>query len=146
MTDIKKEHPYAHVLRAIADGEKIQWKNSKNEWVDENAINGLLHDIAASEGDTVDRYRIKPKTININGHEVPEPLRAAPKYNTTYYITSVHNKEPYRAYIWHDDDIDTILLKRGICHLNKEAAIAHAKALLSFTETVSWTIKSCELP
>lgn len=57
-------------------------------------------------------YRRKPKTINVNGHEAPE----------------------YDDYIWEDTSLDTEAMKRGLIHLTKEAAIAHAKALLSFTE------------
>lgn len=30
-------------------------------------------------------YRLKPRTININGFEVPEPLRSIPPYDTEYF-------------------------------------------------------------
>ncbi len=80
------------------------------------------------------KYRKKPRTININGYEVPEPLRIAPSPDTTVYAVGItHTKfimeHTYdNARYWHKQ-----LLNKGLLHLTKEAAELHAKALLSFT-------------
>jgi len=84
--------------------------------------------------DTDREYRRKPRTININGHEVPEPAREPLKRFQQYYTVDTWNDKIVDEYSWNDDEADKRLLKRGIIHLTREAAEAHAKALLSFTE------------
>ena len=78
-------------------------------------------------------YRRKPKTININGYEVPEPLRLVPEEATLVYLvhttpTFVNQKLVYSSGTNHDT-----LLNLGLLHSSQEAAELHAKALLSFT-------------
>lgn len=75
---------------------------------------------------------LKPKTININGFEVPEPVREPLNEGNRYYMadtTSLMNTE----FVWDNDETDYNALEAGIIHLTKEAAELHAKALLSFT-------------
>jgi hypothetical protein len=80
------------------------------------------------------QYRRKPRAININGYEVPEPMREAPEKGAYYYAaaTTATDFDPIE---WFNDYCDKGWLSIGICHATKEAAIAHAKALLSFTQT-----------
>lgn len=76
-------------------------------------------------------YRLKPRTININGFEVPEPLMLAPVRGTECYFI----RTPYierESYI--GGDTDTKLLKAGLIHLTRENAEKHLEALLSFTK------------
>ena len=81
------------------------------------------------------QHRRKPSTININGFEVPEPLREAPEEGTVVYLPSTYYENCYAEWYWqHKIPISSKLLTRGVVHLTKEAAILHAKALLSFTE------------
>lgn len=80
-------------------------------------------------------YRQIPKTININGHEVPEPMRDRPEIGSRYYFVSARI-DCSDTQTWTNDDTDNLRLQLGLCHLTKEAAIAHAKALFSFTEVV----------
>jgi hypothetical protein len=82
-----------------------------------------------------DSVKLKPKTININGFEVPEPCRKALEVEATYYYFN-----PYTYYdnyiddcVWENDKIDSKMLSAGLLHLTKEAAEIHAKALISFT-------------
>ena len=80
-------------------------------------------------------YRRKQETIDINGHKIPKPLREDELENNVYY---------YMPYL-----IDNLNLciqfnssysnlkyyaRKGLLHRTKEAAIAHAEALISFTE------------
>ena len=79
-------------------------------------------------------YRRKPRTININGHDVPEPVRESLDKEDEYYTISVSSKDAIATYSWNGDSVDCRLLRLGLIHLTREAAEIHAKALLSFTE------------
>jgi hypothetical protein len=79
-------------------------------------------------------YRRKPKTININGIEVPEPMREKPEIGHKYFALSFDYDDGYSEQTWEDHRLDLIWLSRGICHLTRKAAELHAKALLSFTK------------
>jgi hypothetical protein len=80
-------------------------------------------------------YRRRPRTININGHKIPEPLRVKPKIGEVYYVANLLDRSnPYMPSTWYHESIDIARFDAGICHSTKEAAIAHAKALLSFTQ------------
>lgn len=80
------------------------------------------------------QYRRKPDVIKINGFEVPAPLKVAPKIGTAYSYANPSLEDFHITYTWDNDDFDKRLLQKGLIHLTKEAAIAHAKALLSFTQ------------
>ena len=79
-------------------------------------------------------YRQIPKTININGHEVPEPMREKPELGTEYYFITSSEKDGTRKDIWCGADDDINRMNNGVCHLTRDNCIAHAKALFSFSE------------
>jgi hypothetical protein len=79
-------------------------------------------------------YRRKPKTIKINGIEVPEPVREKLDRSVEFYMPELNVENLFVRSFWTEDIKDYLWLQRGIIHLTKEAAILHAKALLSFTE------------
>ena len=82
-----------------------------------------------------DDYRRKPRTININGFEVPEPYRGELKITGSYFTPYLSDpSDPFMKCDWGDDPEESELLSLGLIHLTKEAAILHAKALLSFTK------------
>jgi hypothetical protein len=67
----------------------------------------------------------------INGFEVPAPESVELEDGAAYYIPSVSNKEFYGYSEWIDPlKFDLRSLKRGLVFLNKEDAIANAKAML----------------
>jgi hypothetical protein len=81
------------------------------------------------------QYRRKPRTININGFEVPEPVREPLEYGQEYYTPTIAGDLRVAVlFSWYDNDHDFRWLEKGIVHLTKEAAELHAKALLSFTQ------------
>ena len=60
-------HPHANILRAIADGKRIQGRlNSSVPWVDAELIN------LAQEPEC--QFRIAPETVMVNGVECPKPV------------------------------------------------------------------------
>ena len=78
-------------------------------------------------------YRRKRKLIDINGYEVPEPVRDKLTPGTIYYILDLGYDRLFIECEWLDYAIDNKRLNKGLIHLTKEAAINHAEALLSFT-------------
>ena len=78
------------------------------------------------------KYRRKPKTILINGHEVPEPCRTPLEIDDVYW-TFTFIKGGVTNFYWSDDSEDRDALKSGFVHLTKEAAEKHLNALKSFT-------------
>lgn len=130
---MKKEHPYADILRAIADGETIQVATNSDGWL--NVMSKyLIRDIGMDEAQDPRKYRIKPKTININGHEIEAPLLVAPKQHEPYWMADIQDPEMCSLAQWDNTAFDRRNLQRGLCHATKEAAAAHGLALASFTE------------
>ncbi len=79
-------------------------------------------------------YKRKSKTININGGEIPEPLRIKPEDGEMYFYSNTTRPTTYDSKHWGDDfEIDEHLFKSGLCHDNYKAASLHKLALLSFT-------------
>lgn len=80
-------------------------------------------------------YRRKQKTININGFEVPEPVRDPLEVGQIYYASHILASKGFVAeHEWNNTNYNYHLLKAGLIHLTPEAAELHAKALLSFTK------------
>lgn len=83
------------------------------------------------------KYRRKTGgiTITINGREVPEPMREAPDLGGKCYLAAIDTEYMFCLLTWGNGDLERRWLSRGLIHSTKEAAIAHAEALLSFTES-----------
>ena len=127
MTTNKTPHPAADLLRAIADGEQMQesvytpWKNCGAH----RAIELIAH------GDD-NRVRIAPRTITVNGIEVPEPMRVEPQLEAEYWVAEVTRERPAK-YLWHGGDIGKRWLRRGLLHTTEAAAQAHVDAILALS-------------
>lgn len=74
------------------------------------------------------------RTFEINGHEVPEPMREKPEKGTEYWYIDPCEYDLCDWSTWENDSIDNNRLKNGVCHLTRENCIIHAKALFSFSE------------
>ena len=123
-------HPQAEVLRAIADGEEIEAFYGK-EWYGVMPMTALRY----IYDDNIP-LRIKPKTININGIEVPEPMREEPEQGAQIWVADPMNSAGVCEFNWHLCPTHKGWLEAGLCHLTQEAAAIHAKALLSFTRRI----------
>lgn len=119
-----KPHPHAEVLRAIADGVPLdEFETSKNEvyW-------DPIGHLKISDFFAYDRYiRRKPQHIMVNGFKVPKPigLNCGQCEVWTPDLMSCGF-----ASCWNVDGNISLALRLGIAHATKEAAIAHAKAML----------------
>ena len=82
-------------------------------------------------------YRIKPeppKTIRIGEYDVPEPVREPLEDDKEYWGVDPMAEELAWKYKWKNALFCNLRLRRGLIHLTKEAAVIHAKALLSLTK------------
>lgn len=129
----KTEHKYAQVLRWIADGEEVQGKITAGSWADLQNFSEE-HSTAILKGDPHPfsnyEFRLKPRTITVNGREIVEPERKALEDDQAYWVPSIAREELQSQANWAGDAFDLRCLERGLVHLTKENAIAHAKAML----------------
>lgn len=85
-------------------------------------------------------YGTEVTYLNINGFRVRSPVQTPLKPGQRYYVVSTTSSVYYIAHKWVGDLLDTMNLERGLIHLTKDAAITHAKAILSFTTNENRTI------
>lgn len=124
------EHKHTEILRAIADGQEVEfYHHGLERW----CAPDFNDDTPLTRPEL--NWRIKPRTLTINGHEVPEPMRKAPAMDTKHWLPwLVSRPEMAVCQTWSDHPFDHERLARGLCHSTREAAEAHARALMSFTE------------
>ena len=129
-----KPHPQAEILRAIADGEDIEAFYGE-EWYGITPMTALRYIYDGSIP-----LRVKPKIININGIEVPEPIREMPPEGTSVYWPGFGpdsgDTHTESADVGYYPAMLPYLLRKGLLHLTEEAAAIHANALLSFTRRI----------
>lgn len=71
-----------------------------------------------------------PKTIKVNGFDVPAPMSEVPELGSEYFVIDMLDEGLFCSIEWEGDDKDNQWLSNGIIHSTKSAAIAHAKAML----------------
>ena len=130
------QHQYSNILRAIADGEEIEWQRSNGCWEHQD-LSQTFAEIAYNAY-SPDRYRVKPKTITINGFEVPEPLREMPKdANRVFWpvLASASGSNSDWSYVSENNNVMLeAMLLQGLLHSTREDAQAHAHALISLAQ------------
>lgn len=118
---------YAEDARETAEPWKLWQKRvvPKDAWVTCNDHPGWMQDV---------EYRRAPRTIKIGDREVPEPLREAPLIGTIVYLPRL---DPFPrlpdSFKWSGSPEHCKVLARGILHLTRDAAIAHAEALIALS-------------
>lgn len=124
---------YAEILHAIADGRDVQWQGNNLGWYAQPPEQ-TLREVCNRQFPPA-RYRVKPATININGHEVPEPLRVEPAAGDLVWVPALLQTNTITDDFRYNpgSEYSTAYFARGLCHATKEAAEQHARALLSFT-------------
>lgn len=127
-TEDKKGYKYARILRWIADGEEVQFQTFSGKWMIQDIATTLFE--ISVERFAPDRYRLKPRTIEVNGYTVPEPMTEAPAMYTNYWVPSPTSSNFAVRDTWINSEFDRNKLDRQIAHSTEAAAIAHAKAWL----------------
>lgn len=138
---MKTEHKYAQVLRWIADGEDVQARlpgseisgefesliGNFNSWNYSDDWKQCL--LSGDFGGHEWEFRLKPRTITVNGREIVAGETRQPPEDH-YYLADPGAYEYWVQYRWTDHSCNLEHLSRGLVHLTKENAIAHAKAML----------------
>lgn len=123
-----KEHKHAEVLRALADGvplSEFEVKNTSNAVAKWEPLIGRITKLIYSP--EYWQIRRKPQYIMVNGFKVPKPLDGAEKIERAYTPALMDNQ---MSVCWYEPPNIATAVSRGIAHATKEAAIAHAKAML----------------
>ena len=100
-------------LIALANGEDVEYY--KHEWMDVSRLS--VRDLTSS--DNMYKFRLKPRTIAINGIEVPAAFE--PKLGEKYWIIEASDKNSY-SYVssFENDEQDKSLTKLGVWRTEEE--------------------------
>ena len=109
---------------AIVDGSPFSWTKKGK----------LFNDSARAAFDLIKEYTPPANTININGYDVPQPVREPLAMGELHYIADITYAGKPQRHSWEDDVFDYHALKNGLIHLTKKAVKKHNKALKSFTK------------
>lgn len=125
------EHVNAEILRAIADGEKVQYRDTTSvencNWKDFDVNSTEAWSVLT--GTPVLEWRIAPKTIKIGDFEVPEPCRKVPEIGQKIWVV-----DPFcyfTEFAWNGNKACQLALEGGFIHLTEEAARQHYEAVKS---------------
>ena len=127
---MNQPHPHAASMLLYAQ-DAAETDKPWERWEFKGSDNGFNGCLKHPEWQEQFEYRRKPKTITVNGIEVPEPIREEPKVGEKYFLVSLTAFTLVTSNPWVNDKYDQQWLNRGLVHLTEEAAIAHAKALLA---------------
>lgn len=110
-------HPHAD---SIIEYHKCS-ERDKKRWQRRN-YGGLWHDCDTAPDWTDDEYRLKPKTITIDGKEYAAPLRVAPEIGTKYWVCNFNFTTGFESWSvsWEGDSDDNCLLEKRHVFATKE--------------------------
>lgn len=125
---------FKEALIAHLQGEKVEVKtkgiNEPWEPLFNRISNFTIRDVLSDNCGMGCEFRLAPRTIFVNGVEVPAPERVAPKDGADYYFAAPHDESYFARSTWTGHELDNTWFERGLIYLNKEDAIARAKAML----------------
>lgn len=78
---------------------------------------------------SVDLFMAEPMR-SINGYEYPEPVREPLEQEQEYWEVDLTCVGLALHYRWANTSMDRAMLKRGVIHLTRRAAEAHARAII----------------
>ena len=87
-------------LIALANGEEVECRAYEKNWIN---ANNKHHPLSLFFDDSF-QFRLKPRTITINGVEVPAPFE--PKDGDKYYHISIQTSLGYGWDEWESSDYD----------------------------------------
>ena len=123
---------FKQALIAHLQGEKVEVRTEPSyAWMDFGY--GVSH-VTVREINEFSKspfeYRLAPRTILVNGVEVPAGEKEAPSKGETYYVPDHGEESLAYDFSWGDYEMDARFLERGLVYLDQESAIARAKAML----------------
>lgn len=126
---------FKEALIAHLQGERVEKRSALTnnmEWVPlrEGCDSATLEQLLDKNFGGACEFRLAPRTILVNGVEVPAPESEAPKKHTYFFLPDFEMDSMFVEDYWVASQDDNRLLERGLVYLNKEDAIARAKAML----------------
>ena len=120
------EHVNAEILRAIADGKKVQYQKFNPPGWEPFQNADTVQCWKLLKGGSPVKWRIAPETIMIGEHEVPEPCREPLRSGQKFWVVNPFTGPLW--FIWNNSVEDFHALKSGFVHLTEEAAEKHYEA------------------
>ena len=108
------------ILQGLLEGKEIEF--FAREWMEVQTVGELLTAFYNERS-----VRIKPRTIIVNGVEVPEPMKVKPEKNSKYYTATT---DPAIETYWTGCQWDIKHFDAGLCHSTPEAATLHWEAMI----------------
>lgn len=131
-TEYRRKNKHQELLDAVAAGKADEWEVHYKRWATGDWGSGgneaHVWEIERHQNDW--ETRRKPQTITVNGREVPAPCRGRLDIGMVYFVASPTAPE-YVVPAFTGVHMCAEWLSRGVLHLTKEAAVAHAKAMLN---------------
>lgn len=123
---------FKEALIAHLQGQKVQCMGGEGTWkpLMEKIGEGLIRYVDTQSYMSGYSFRISPRTILVNGVEVPAPEKDAPLTGTPYFMPCIATEDLYTKITWDGGSADNLWLERDLVYLDKESAIARAKAML----------------
>jgi hypothetical protein len=129
---------HREVLEALLAGETLVDVNDKEitlrfEGDTLVATGGYYQPLGSVVDVCLVNWEVKPRTININGYEVPEPIRIKPRVGDKFYTVYL-SAGTVECFTFDDSITSNRWFNQGLAHKTREAAELHLEALLSFTK------------
>ena len=125
------EHVNAEIIRAVADGKKVQFRRTTQgksttwigSWEDFDAKAEPCWNLLAPGKH---QWRIVPETIMLGEYEVPEPCREVPEVGQK--VWAIHPINRVEPFTWYGSKACHDTLESGFVLLTEEAAEKHYEA------------------
>lgn len=124
---MKTPHKHAEIIKAWADGEKIEIFDDVNE---------CWESCANPRWTEHHKYRVALNEFKIGEWTAPKPYTEKLEDGQEYYTPSVEDTRYFSKWVWRNDTVDNLMLGRGLVHLTSEAAFKHGRALAAFSENI----------
>lgn len=115
-------------LQALIDGQDVEFKEkNSDEWYEFNeyfAIKYLYKENLSF------RKAKKQEMITIGDVSFPKPYQGEMEKDQVYHYPLMDIRALFDSVRWTGSERDRSIMKKGLLHLSKENAIAHAKALI----------------
>lgn len=121
-----KHKHYDLIVKWAADtSQKVWYKGSGDDWRPVEISPSWRYEYDWYIGEQPPKRKLMIGDVEIDAPEIESP-----RVGTEYFVPNIGRCCPADMIDWRDSALDSNMLKRGLVHLNKEAAIAHAKALI----------------
>ncbi|WP_180052014.1 hypothetical protein [Acinetobacter sp. YH12099] len=101
-------------LIALANGEAVEWRHPERDWFIAPRCNMRTQDFFSG----VYQFRLKPKTIKLNGIEVPAPFE--PRVGGTYWCFSTQTILGYSHNVYVSEQDDRRFMNMGVWRTEDE--------------------------